>query len=214
MVSVKSLAALAVASAALTLAFQSVAQAAPSSPSPNTPITIPTGAVTYEEWVAGPVTEVTTEYTWSGSEPLDYGYEVGGVYTEIGSFQGQWVANLNGAQDRLTQHATWLSGPSLQMDEQWQCWTSSGSLCNVFPNEYTFDYPYSTNVVGYTYTASNANTASYLPTNGTSYIHFNWNWLAFAVPNPYTSNGRFNAPPMLSPPISCVSGRTAPCEYT
>jgi hypothetical protein len=200
-------------SALVVLACGGVAQAAPS-PTPGlTQGAFPVDGVPWVTFTPGPSPDVTTEYQWSGSDTENYGEIVDGVYEQIGTFQVQWVANLSGGRVQLTQHATWLTGPELQMNEQWQCWTASGSLCNVFPNEYTWSFPYSFAVVGYTYTPSNANTYATM-SNGYNYIHLNWNWDAQGVPDTDNSNGRFNATPLISPPIVCNLKETVPCYFS
>ena len=164
---------------------------------------------------ASPDGSSLTTYSWKGSNTLYYGY-CDPFCTTVGSFQESWVANLNGRQVQLTQHSTVLTGPELAVTENWQCWNSiTGVLCNSYPNDVNWAFGYTSGTVGYSFSPSNADTYSYLPSaNGTFHITFNWNWAALGYPNPNTFNGRYNAPPLLSPPIYCGSGNTPTCHFT
>jgi hypothetical protein len=158
----------------------------------------------------------TSSYAWRGSQTVYYGYcDIFGACTTIGSFQESWTANLNGRQVQLSQKSTVLTGPELEMTQNWQCWNNvSGSLCASIPNSVNWAFGFTSGVVGYSYASTNADTFSYLPSaNGTFHITFNWNWAALGFPNPNTFNGRYHATPLISPPISCSSANTSTCQF-
>ena len=157
----------------------------------------------------------TTVYIWSGSATIYYGYCDTFSCVTIGSALESWTANLNGQQVQLSQYLSVLTGPALAITENWQCRDNQGGqLCNTFHNSVDFAYGYSSGRVGYSYVASNSETYAYLPDANSNYnMYFNWNWAALGVLNPNTSNGRFNAPPLRSPEIQCISANNPSCTF-
>lgn len=164
--------------------------------------------------------QTLSTYYDSGSENLYYGTADDGT---IGEENLTWSLNLNGRQVQIAQSFANVNNglypePETAADLQWQCWTSGGALC-VPPsgtlNEDTHVFGYSSSRVSYSYTSGDISTYSILPdVNGTYYIHVNWNWLALGYPNPSTSNGRFNATPVISAPIVCNYKLTTPCSFS
>lgn len=185
----------------------------------TSPIVIPQGDTTFV--TVQPTLNVTsqsattTEYIWSGSATIYYGYCDLSSCVTIGSALESWTANLNGQQVKFSQYLSVLTGPALEVTENWQCRDyPGGQLCNTFHNSVDFAYGYSTGRVGYSYVASNSETYAYLPDPNSNYnIYFNWNWAAQGVSNPNTVNGRFNAPPLRSPEIQCISALNPACAF-
>jgi hypothetical protein len=164
--------------------------------------------------------ETLSTYYDSGSENLFYGTLDAGT---VGEEHLSWSLNLNGRQVQISQtfrnvDTGLYPEPETAADLSWQCWTAAGAVC-VPPSGtldgYDHTYGYTSSQVGYSYTSGDITTYSILPdVNGTYYIHLNWNWLALGYPNPSTSNGRYNATPVISAPIVCNYSLTAPCSFS
>lgn len=171
--------------------------------------------------VPSPSTETT--YFDSGSANVFYGILEGPDEVTIGEEHTSWSLNLNGRQVQILQTLRNVQNglypePQTAADLSWQCWTAAGSVC-VPPSDtlsgYDHMYGYTSSQVGYSYTPGDITTYSILPNvNGTYFIHLNWNWLALGYTNPNTSNGRFNAPPIISAPIVCNYSLTTPCSFS